>query len=65
MSILDKCKNYNLIKWIIGFTFGVMWKRLLKGVNIPDCIKFLMGLLIIIIIYYLVCKIKSIRKDFR
>ncbi len=45
--------------WILGFSFAELWRYLLRGTSIPEFLKWLSGIAIIIIVGIVITKIKK------
>lgn len=57
---MKKSKIYNLLFWIIGIIFAECWRKLLKNVQIPEFFKWLMGIGIIILVFFVIDKVASL-----
>lgn len=57
---MKKPKIYNFLFWIIGIIFAEFWRKLLKNVQIPEFFKWLMGIGIIILVFFVIDKVASL-----
>lgn len=57
---MKKSKIYNFLLWIIGFILAELWRRLLKNIHIHEFFKWLIGIVIIIFIFFIINKITSL-----
>ena len=54
---MKKSKIYNYLLWIIGFILANLWRHLLKYTHIHEFFKWLIGIVIIIFIFFIINKI--------
>lgn len=57
---MKKSKIYYLSLWVIGLVMAELWRYLLKNSNIPEFYKWLSGIVIIILVFCTINKVKRL-----
>ncbi|MPM67702.1 hypothetical protein SDC9_114626 [bioreactor metagenome] len=57
---MKKSKIYYLLFWVIGLVMAELWRYLLKNSNIPEFYKWLSGIVIIILVFFTINKVKRL-----
>lgn len=60
---MKKPKIYNFLFWIIGIIFAEFWRKLLKNVQISEFFKWLMGIGIIIFVFFAMDKVEGLLRE--